>query len=130
VGLISWGSSPGFLPLASPALLARCAIFFTRHYCVTACRHPPPYSRLGSANSRCRFAGLAPQCDIFLWRKEGGKTSLGKDRDLGAGSAAVDVSEVSSVFSQLLGGFFPDHGGGSEESLSCLCFVSSSCKQM
>jgi len=67
---------------------------------------------------------------FFLWRKEGGKTSLGKDRDLGAGSAAVDVSEVSSVFSQLLGGFFPDHGGGSEESLSCLCFVSSSCKQM
>jgi len=49
---------------------------------------------------------------------------------LGAGSAAVDVSEVSSVFSQLLGGFFPDHGGGSEESLSCLCFVSSSCRQM
>jgi len=62
-GGFSWGSS-GFLTLSSPALLARCA-FFPRHYLVTACRRPPPYSRLGSANSSCRFAALAPQRDCF-----------------------------------------------------------------
>jgi hypothetical protein len=28
-GGFSWGSSPGFLPLSSPAPLARCAIFFS-----------------------------------------------------------------------------------------------------